>query len=40
VGLANVRARLAARYGSAAQLVIADNSPSGASVSMLLPVDG
>ena len=37
LGLANLRARLAAWYGPAAQLVIEDNVPSGASVSLVLP---
>jgi signal transduction histidine kinase len=37
LGLPNLRARLAAWYGPAAQLVIEDNRPAGASVSLILP---
>jgi signal transduction histidine kinase len=37
LGLANLRARLAAWYGNKARLVIEDNRPSGACVSVLLP---
>ncbi|HVO90565.1 MAG TPA: histidine kinase [Casimicrobiaceae bacterium] len=37
LGIANLRARLAAWYGPSAQLLIEDNSPAGATVSLLLP---
>jgi sensor histidine kinase YesM len=37
LGLANLRARLAAWYGDRARVVIEDNAPSGACVSVLLP---
>ncbi|MDQ6620813.1 MAG: histidine kinase [Pseudomonadota bacterium] len=37
IGLANLRARLAARYGERAEVIIEDNVPSGASVSLLVP---
>ena len=37
LGLANLRARLAAMYGTAAALTIVDNAPSGARVTLALP---
>ena len=37
LGLANLRARLAAWYGGGARVEIEDNAPSGACVSVLLP---
>jgi LytS/YehU family sensor histidine kinase len=37
LGLANLRARLAALYGTAAALTIVDNAPSGARVTLALP---
>ena len=37
LGLANLRARLAAWYGDRARLIIEDNAPSGACVSVVLP---
>jgi sensor histidine kinase YesM len=37
LGLANLRARLAAWYGHAARVVIEDNVPAGAAVSIVLP---
>ncbi len=40
LGLANLRARLAAWYGDAARLVIEDNQPAGARVSLMLPASG
>jgi sensor histidine kinase YesM len=37
LGLANLRARLTAWYGDRARVIIEDNAPSGACVSVLLP---
>ena len=37
LGLANLRARLGALYGAAADLTIVDNAPSGARVTLALP---
>ena len=37
LGLSNLRARLAGWYGERARLVIEDNAPTGACVSVLLP---
>ena len=37
LGLANLRARLAAWYGGGARVEIEDNAPAGACVSVLLP---
>ena len=39
VGLANLRARLAALYGDAASIGIEENTPSGTRVTMRLPID-
>jgi signal transduction histidine kinase len=39
IGLANLRARLAALYGDAATLTVEDVSPHGARVTITLPVD-
>ncbi len=39
VGLANLRARLAATYGDAASLTIEDQAPRGTRVMIVLPVD-
>ncbi len=38
IGLANLRARLAALYGSAASVTIEDNPPAGARVTIALPL--
>ncbi len=40
VGLANLRARLAALHGDAASIGIEENAPSGTRVTMRLPIDG
>jgi signal transduction histidine kinase len=37
LGLSNLRARLTAWYGDAARLVIEDNAPAGACVSVVVP---
>ncbi len=38
LGLANLRARLAALYGGAASVTIEDNAPAGARVTIALPL--
>lgn len=38
LGLANLRARLAAWYGDAARVIIEDNAPAGACVSVVVPL--
>ena len=39
LGLANLRARLAAQYGSAAHIEVSDNAPHGTRVALALPLD-